>query len=98
MAPASRSKGPAPASSSICIDPRVEIVDPVTGVCLSFSKSAEVNEAGTELTQKANLTDGRKAKAVIKGNVYIRVTNFDGTVRIYFPLTVVAVPVGKPPN
>ncbi len=80
------------------IDPRVEIVDPVTGVCLSFSKSAEVNEAGTELTQKANLTDGRKAKAVIKGNVYIRVTNFDGTVRIYFPLTVVAVPVGKPPN
>jgi YVTN family beta-propeller protein len=80
------------------IDPRVEIVDPVTGVCLSFSKSAEVNEAGTELTQKANLTDGRKAKAVIKGNVYIRVTNFDGTVRVYFPLTVVAVPGGKPPN
>jgi YVTN family beta-propeller protein len=80
------------------IEPRIEVVDPVTGVCLTFGKAAEVNSAGTEITQKANLTDGRKAKAVIKGNVYLRVINFDGTVRLYFPLTVVAIPGGASPN
>jgi YVTN family beta-propeller protein len=81
------------------IDPRLEIVDPVTGVCLSFSKPAELGKDGAEIVQKATLTDGRKAKAVIKsGTTQIRVINFDGTVRLYSPFGGVSVAPGASPN
>ncbi|MEW6129298.1 MAG: YncE family protein [Acidobacteriota bacterium] len=66
---------------------RLEVVDPASGICLSFTKAAHVNLEGTEIVQKAIVTDGRKARAVIpKGTRSpIRIINPDGTVRVYFP-------------
>lgn len=60
---------------------RIEIVDPVTGACLSFNRSAKVKK-NRVLVQKGTLSDGRSIRAVFNsGNpIIIRIINPDGTV------------------
>lgn len=72
---------------------RIEILDPVTGVCLSFRKAARVQQNGTRLLQKGVFTDGRAIRSVLlpNGFAWVRVIAPDGTVRLFQRL---AVPVG----
>lgn len=60
---------------------RIEIVDPVTGACLSFNRTLKVKK-NRVLIQKGTLSDGRSIRSVFSsGNpIIIRIIHPDGTV------------------
>ncbi|MBI3652019.1 MAG: YncE family protein [Acidobacteria bacterium] len=60
---------------------RIEVIDPVSGVCLTFANPPKVRNEGKELFQRPPFSDGRTIKEVIKGNAnaYLRVVNPDGS-------------------
>jgi len=62
----------------------IEVIDPETGVCLTFAKPARAID-GITLVQKSAFSDGRSIKSVLKSApvVYLRVVNPDGSSRLF---------------
>ena len=56
---------------------RIEVVDPDTGVCLTFQNPPKLQNGGATLLQKAPFSDGRTIKQVIRANApaLLRVVN-----------------------
>jgi YVTN family beta-propeller protein len=63
---------------------RIEVMDPETGICLTFEKRAKATD-GVRLLQKGTFSDGRSIKSVLKAApvVYLRVVNPDGSSRLF---------------
>jgi YVTN family beta-propeller protein len=64
---------------------RIEVVDPVTGVCLSFTNPPKLQNSGATLLQKGTFSDGRTIKQVIPASApaLLRVVNPDGSMRFF---------------
>jgi YVTN family beta-propeller protein len=64
---------------------RIEVIDPETGVCLTFQNPPKLQNSGTTLLQKAPFSDGRTIKQVIKASApaLLRVVNPDGSTRFF---------------
>ncbi|HYP25871.1 MAG TPA: YncE family protein [Blastocatellia bacterium] len=62
---------------------RIQVIDPVTGECVAFTRAAKVKKRGTVIVQKGTLADGRSLRDV--DLTLIRVINPDQTVRLLFP-------------
>jgi len=60
---------------------QVQIIDPVTGACISFARAPKIKKKGTVLIQKGTLTDGRSARTV--NPEFVRVVNPDQTTRVF---------------
>jgi YVTN family beta-propeller protein len=64
---------------------RIEVVDPDTGLCLTFQNPPKLQNNGTLLLQKAPFSDGRTIKQVIRAGApaLLRVVNPDGSMRFF---------------
>jgi YVTN family beta-propeller protein len=64
---------------------RIEVIDPDSGVCLTFENPPKVRNEGKELFQKPPFSDGRTIKQVIKPSApaLLRVVNPDGSTRFF---------------
>jgi YVTN family beta-propeller protein len=64
---------------------RIEVIDPVSSVCLTFQNPPKLQKEGTVLLQKPPFSDGRTIKQVLGASApaLLRVVNADGSTRLF---------------